>query len=181
MKTNLIPVSIGFLLFFVVISCVKDTDFDQADEIVLTPTVELDLIYFNLSASDFFDPNTSNQILTVRDTTELRFLNDVEVQENLRRAEFYFKFTNSIAREFQADFQFLSPQNDTTYTAQTTVTQGSVSNPISTEFIENVEGDAINDLTRASRVVVSVTIPSSNANLEGDLNLQSKVTYYVEL
>lgn len=181
MKTNLSPVIAGFLLFFLVVSCIKDTDFDQVDNVDLTPTIDLDLIYFNLSASDFFDPNTSNPILTVRDTTELRFLNDIEIQKNLKRAEFYFKFTNSIDREFQADFQFLSPQNDTTYTAQTVVTPGTVSNPVITEFIENVEGTDINDLTLASKVVVSVTIPSSNANLEGALNLQSKVTYYVEL
>lgn len=181
MKTNPTSFLIGFLLFFVVVSCVKDTDFDQADDIVLTPRVELDLIYFNLSANDFFDPNTSNQILTVSDTTQLRFLNDVEVQENLRRADFYFKFTNSIERTFEAEFQFLSPQNDTTYVAQTTVAQGSVANSIITEFTEIVEGAEISDLTQASKVIVSVTIPSSNANLEGALNLQSKVTYYVEL
>ncbi|GHC49212.1 hypothetical protein [Ulvibacter litoralis] len=181
MKTNLSPVVAGFLLFFVFVSCIKDTDFDQVDNVDLTPTIDLDLIYFNLSASDFYDPATSTSVLTVSDTTELRFLNDIEVQRNLKRAEFYFKFTNSIEREFQADFQFLTPQNDTTYTAQTVVAQGTVSNPIITEFIENVEGADIVDLTQASKVIVSVTIPSSNANLEGALNLQSKVTYYVEL
>jgi hypothetical protein len=181
MKKNL------FLPFLVVstcllfMACVRDTDFDQANDIVLTPVVELDLIYFTIEAGDFFDETTNTPILTLTDTTDIRFLDDTEVQENLRRAEFYFKFTNSIPREFQIDFQFLSEQNDTTYTAQTFVNEGAVSEPVITEFLENVEGEGILQLTQSRKVVVSVTIPSSNADLEGELNLQSKTTYYLEV
>ena len=180
MKKNLTyPFVLALALIFFA-SCVKDTDFDQADDILLTPVIELDLIYFNLEASDFFDSNTSNPILTIRDTTDLRFLND-GISNDLVRAEFYFKFTNSIPRNFDVLFQFLGEQNDTTYVTQTSVLEGSIQSPVITEFLHNVEGDAISELTQASKVVVSVTIPSSNANLEGELNLQSKTTYYLEL
>jgi len=161
-------------------ACIQDTDFDQAEDIALTPVVELDLIYFNLRANDFFDTINSNPILTVRDTTEIRFLDDSSLQESLKRAEFYFKFTNSIPRSFQVDFQFLSETNDTTYVAGTSVTEGAPTTPVVTEFIENVEGEAILQLTQANRVVVSVTIPSSDENLEGTLNLKSKTTYFLE-
>jgi hypothetical protein len=161
-------------------SCIKDTDFEQADDIAVTPVVELNLIHFKVSGGDFFDSITSTPILTLRDTTELRFLDDQEIQESLLRAEFFFSFTNSIPRDFLVDFQFLSESNDTTYLTQTNVNQGSVQNPVVTEFVENIEGDAILQLTQASKVVVSVTIPSSNAQLEGELNLQSKTTYYLE-
>lgn len=180
MKKNLTVPYLGVLLLFLVSACIKNTDFDQANDILLTPVVELDLIHFDLSASNFYDTITSNSILTVRDTTLLRFLNDEEIQTSLMRAEFYFKFTNSIERDFQVVFQFLSEQNDTTYVTQTAVGQGTISNPVITEFVENVEGASIDDLTMAYKVVVSVTIPSSNAMLEGNLNLQSKTTYFVE-
>jgi hypothetical protein len=49
-----------------------------------------------------------------------------------------------------------------------------------TEYIENVEGDDILRLTQANKVVVSVTIASSEENLEGILNLKSKTTYFLE-
>ncbi|HBY68312.1 MAG TPA: hypothetical protein DEG69_11480, partial [Flavobacteriaceae bacterium] len=68
--------------------------------ILLTPVVELDLIYFNLTAGDFFDSSTSNPRLTVRDTTELPFLDDGFVQDGLKKADFLFKFTNGIPRRF---------------------------------------------------------------------------------
>ncbi len=178
-KTLSIPIFVVFVCLFIT-ACIKDTDFDQAEDIALTPVVELDLIYFNLRASDFFDTINSNSILTVRDTTEIKFLDDSGLQESLKRAEFYFKFTNSIPRNFQVDFQFLSELNDTTYVTQTLVNQGATTTPVITEFVQNVEGDDILELTKANKVVVSVTIPSSDENLEGTLNLKSKTTYFLE-
>ncbi len=178
-KTLSLPIfAVCVCLFFT--ACIKDTDFDQAEDIALTPVVELDLIYFNLRADQFFDTINSNPILTVRDTTEIKFLDDSSLQESLKRAEFYFKFTNSIPRSFQVDFQFLSETNDTTYVAGTSVAEGTPTTPVITEFVENVEGDGILQITKANKVVVSVTIPSSDENLEGTLNLKSKTTYFLE-
>lgn len=161
-------------------ACVKNTDFDQADNIVHSPIVELDLIYFTLHGRDFYDSITATPILTFRDTTEIKFLDDTSLQKNLKRAEFYFKFTNSIPRNFQVSFQFLNEANDTTYFTQTSVDEGNLATPVLTEFVENVEGEAILQLTQASKVVVLVRIPSASENLEGSLNLKSKTTYYFE-
>lgn len=164
-----------------VCSCVKDVDFDQAQNITLTPVVELDLIYFNLDAGDFFDTISNTQRLTVRDTTEIRFLDDTGVQESLKRAEFLFNFTNTINREFQVEFQFINEMNQETYYTSTTVSAGNVGNPVATQFIENVEGPEILELTMADRVVVSVTVETIDETVAGELNLQSKTTYYLEI
>ncbi len=178
-KTLSLPIFVVCVCLFFT-ACIQDTDFDQAEDIALTPVVELDLIYFNLRADQFFDTINSNPVFTVRDTTEIKFLDDSSLQESLKRAEFYFKFTNSIPRSFQVDFQFLSETNDTTYVAGTSVSEGTPTAPVITEFVENVEGDNILQITQANKVVVSVTIPSSDENLEGTLNLKSKTTYFLE-
>ncbi|UAB79910.1 hypothetical protein INR76_07120 [Marixanthomonas sp. SCSIO 43207] len=180
-KTNLYVPALLVLVFTFFTACVRDTDFDQAEDITLTPVVELDLIYFNLEANDFFDSSTSNPRLTVTDTTELPFLDDGFVQDDLRKADFLFKFTNSIPRNFDVNFQFLNPENVETYSTQTSIAPGSTNNPQPTDFTETVEGQELIDLTQASKVVVSVTIESSNENLEGELNLKSKTTYHLEL
>ena len=180
MKNNLkrlFPFAILFLSF---LSCIKDTDFDNAEAITLTPIVDLNLIHFDIGAEEFYDETTATPILTVRDTTEIRFLDDPEIQESLLRAEFYYKFTNSIPRDFLVDFQFLSEANDTAYVFQAFVDQGTLNNPVQSEHIDNVEGEEIIQLTLASKLVVSVTLSSSDENLEGNLNLQSKTTYYLE-
>lgn len=178
-KMHQISLFTAFVCFFFT-ACVRDTDFDQAEDIALTPVVELDLIYFNLQASSFYDSINSLPILTIRDTTEIKFLDDNTLQENLKRAEFYFKFTNSIPKSFQVEFQFLTDQNDLTYIMGTQVNQGVLNTPVLTEFTEVIEGEAILELTQANKVVVSVTIPSSNENLEGTLNMKSKTTYFLE-
>ncbi|MRT16639.1 hypothetical protein F3C99_06675 [Vitellibacter sp. q18] len=178
-RTLTLPFLVGCVCLFFT-ACIRDTDFDQAEDVALTPVVELDLIYFNLRADQFFDTLTGTPILTLRDTTEIKFLDDSSLQESLKRAEFYFRFSNSIPRDFLVDFQFLSEANDTTYVAQTAVDRGALNAPVITEFIENVEGEDILRLTQAHKVVVSVTIPSSDANLEGTLNLKSKTTYFLE-
>ena len=180
MKKNLTWLCAIFLMSFLFASCIKDTDFDRADDIALTPVIELNLIHFDLYGSDFFDAVTSTPILTVRDTTEIRILDDQEIHESLIRAEFYYKFTNSIPRDFDVDFQFLSEENDTTHVTQTNVVQGSLTNPVITEHVDIVEGEEIMQLTQASKVVITVSIPSANENLEGNLNLQSKTTYFLE-
>jgi hypothetical protein len=181
MKTNLVNSYLAVIVVSVLLSaCVKDTDFNQADDIVISPVVELDLVHFDLPSIRFFDTIASTPVLTVRDTTDLRFLNDEEVRLNLKRAEFYFKFTNGIQHEFQIDFQFLTPQDDLIYVSQTQVSPGTSSNPVVTEYTDNIEGALLEQLTLAEKLVISVTIPSSNANLEGNIKLQSKATYYLE-
>ncbi len=181
MKKNLLKPFAVIFLCLLVFACVKDTDFDQAEDIALTPVVELNLIYFDIEAGDFYDDINDIPLLTLSDTTEIRFLNDSEIQESLRRADFFFKFTNSIPRNFQVEFQFISEQNDTTYATQTTVAEGNLQTPVITEFEEIIEGDEILQLTMANRVVVSVTISDASPDLEGNLNLQSKTTYYLDI
>ncbi|WP_339701684.1 hypothetical protein [uncultured Marixanthomonas sp.] len=181
MKTNLSMPILVTLACIILSSCVRDTDFDQTEDISLSPVVELNLIYFNLKASDFFDSVTSTPRLIVRDTTELPFLDDNFVQEDLVKADFLFEFTNSIPRRFDVDFQFLDDSNVETYSTGTGVAQGSSQNIQTTEFTQTVEGNDLIQLTKASKVVVTVTIPSSNENLEGELNLKSKTTYFLEL
>lgn len=181
MKTNLLLPFIGILASVMLFSCVKDTDFSQAENVTLRPVVELDLIYFNAEAQDFFDPVTNTSILTISDTTEIRFLDDTGVQESLIRAEFLFDFTNSIPRTFQVEFVFLTEENEETYRTETTVQEGTELAPVLTQFLETVEGEDITQLTMADKVVVAVTILSSDENLTGTLNLKSKTTYYLEI
>lgn len=166
-----------FLLFF---SCIKDTDFDQSNDINISPVFELDLIHFNLDASDFFDTINNIPLFTIRDTTQIKFLDDSFSRENLKRAVFEFNFTNSIPKEFRVNFQFLRSRQRVTYETETVITAGTVQNPNAYQFIEDVEGAKIDSLTRADRVVVTVTIPPSNDSIQGVLNLKSKTTYYFE-
>lgn len=172
--TWLLIIAVIFLTF----SCVRDTNFDET--IQVSPIVELNLIHFNLDAGEFYDDTTSTPILIVRDTTEVSFLNETTIQESLKKAEFYYKFTNSIPKDFLIDFQFLDDANIITHTTQVSVTQGSINSPSLTEHFDIVEGIQLTQLLESTKLALIVAISSSDENIVGNLNMQSKTTYYLE-
>jgi hypothetical protein len=167
----------SILLF---VSCFDGTDFDQTNEVVLTPEIELDLIYFNLEASNFYDYANNTEVLVVEDTTDLDFLGGSDINDIIKGADFYFEFTNTIARGFNVSFDFLNNDNVSKYLMQTTVSPGSENTPVVSYFVQSLDALQIKELTKANKVLVTVTIPSSSQDLSGVLNLQSKTTYYLQ-
>ena len=168
----------SILLF---VSCFDGTDFDQTNEVVLTPEIELDLIYFNLEASNFYDYANNTEVLVVEDTTDLDFLGGSDINDIIKGADFYFEFTNTIARGFNVSFDFLNNDNVSKYLMQTTVSPGSENTPVVSYFVQSLDVLQIKELTKANKVLVTVTIPSSSNDLSGVLNLQSKTTYYLQI
>ena len=168
----------SILLF---VSCFDGTDFDQTNEVVLTPEIELDLIYFNLEASNFYDYANNTEVLVVEDTTDLDFLGGSDINDIIKGADFYFEFTNTIARGFNVSFDFLNNDNVSKYLMQTTVSPGSENTPVVSYFVQSLDALQIKELTNANKVLVTVTIPSSSQDLSGVLNLQSKTTYYLQI
>jgi len=165
------------MLFFT--ACVKDTDFDQTDDILLTPIVELDFLLFNLDSETFSDIGVNNLIVT--DTTNFDFLNDEFFVDNLIRAEYFFKYTNSLPVDFISEYKFLDDNNELHYEIIFPVGAGSVNAPLITEHIENIEGEGLLALTNAGKVVVNIIASTPVDNLGGTLKLQSKTTYYLRI
>ncbi len=174
-KHNLLFSLTIIMLFFS--ACIKDTDFDQTDNILVTPIVELDFLFYNLNSESFSDIGVNNLIIT--DTTNFDFLNEEFVVDNLIRAEFFFKYTNSLPVDFITEYKFLDENNESHYEVIIPVGSGTVVTPLITEHIENIEGDDIIALTNAEKIVVNIIASIPVDNLEGNLKLQSKTTYYL--
>ena len=81
--TKLFFLLTSILLF---VSCFDGTDFDQANDVVVTPEIELDLIYFNLDASSFYNNANNTEVLVVEDTTDLDFLGGSDINDILKGA-----------------------------------------------------------------------------------------------
>ena len=171
-----------FLLSSVIIffsACVKDTDFNQTDDIVVSPILELDFLFFNVDSTNFSDLGVNNLVLT--DTTYFDFLNDEFTVDNLTRAEFFFRNTNSFSTQFTTQYQFLDENNISHFEILIPVDAGTISNSVITEHTENIEGEDILNLTMAEKVVVNIMASSSVDDQDGVLNLQSKTTYYLRI
>ena len=174
-----------YLLFSIVIlslfftACIKDTDFDQTDDIVVSPVFEVDFLFFNVSSENFSANGINN--LVVSDTTDFNFLNDDFIIDNLEKAEFFFKNTNSFPIEFNTQFQFLDDNNELHFEVTIPINSGNINNPVITEFTELIVQEDLVNLTMANKVVINIIASSSVENLEGSLKLQSKTTYYLKI
>jgi len=178
----------NFFLFFSIViaslffsACIKDTDFDQTDDIEITPALELDFVFFTLDANRFYDIDAGEYNLVVSDTTDFTFLNDEFTSENLLRAEFLFKSTNSLPVDFISKIDFLNASYEVFYTIQFPVNSGTINNPTITEFIQVIEGNDMELLTQADKVIVSINASTSVENLEGVYKFQSKTAYYLKV
>lgn len=169
-------VAVAFTLF----SCVKDTDFEQADEIVLTPEAEVDFLYFTLTIEDFEPLPISEVELAVIDTTEIDFLDDDFAIENITRADFFFKVTNTFPVGGEVNLRFLSEDNVPFYEINFPIALSQNSTPEVTEFTQVISQEEIEQLTQNNKVAVRINIETDDQNLEGSLNLQSKTTYYLQ-
>ncbi len=178
-KINLIFLLLIPILFFY--ACVKDTDFNQTDDIEVTPVLELDFLFFNLEAENFLDINTGEYNLFVSDTTDYTFLNDEFTADNLLKANFLFKTTNSLPVSFTSQIQFLNSNNEIFYEILFNSDSGTINNPTLNEFTQTIEGSQITELTQADRVIVSITASANVDNLEGLFNFQSKTTYFLKV
>lgn len=169
------------VLFCCLSSCVKDTDFEQADQITLSPVYELDLVYFTVEPAMFEPSSALGDTFRVTDTTNIRFLDDSFIQESLTRAEVFFKLTNSIPRDFKLEVEFMTLANELQYQFEVPISGGTIDAPVITEQLEVFEtAEALVSLTRSSRLVISVSSPESLGGLDGTLNLQSKSAYFLE-
>lgn len=161
-------------------SCVKDTDVNQVDDVVLNPVVEVNFIYFTLQVDDFqLDPLFEGN-LTVVDTTEIRFLDDDFAVDNIKEAEFFFRVSNTFPVGVNANFTFISEDNEPYYEINFPIQLSDDGNPVITEFTQTISDTDIELLTLNDKVIATIHLQSNDQNLEGILNLQSKTIYYLE-
>lgn len=177
MKKKLI---ISGLLLGVCAACIRDTDFDQVEDFVWQPISEVNFIYTTIHYGQMDSLPGNSDLLTVVDTTEIRFLDENFMQESLRRVDFYFKTTNGFTLPLEAHFQFLSEENEPFYEISFDIPLGNFENPVVSEHTQTILGEDITLFTQNDKVVLSFTTPAPQDSIPGTLNLQSKATFYIE-
>jgi hypothetical protein len=172
----------AMMLFFVLVitSCVKDVDFDQADEIFLRPKIQADLLIFNVDPQAFQDEKTGSFRPVIRDTVRLEFLDDSYIQKDLQEVEFSFRYTNTFPQEFLSKISFLSENNRVQHSVNFNINAGGAGTPSVTERIELIENDQIHVIRRSIKMVVEIEVLPNNEEFAGDLRFASKGLFSFE-
>lgn len=169
----------GLLLLFLA-ACIRDTDFDQVEDFVWQPISEVNFIYTTIHFGQLDTLPGNSDLLTVVDTTEIRFLNENFMQESLRQVDFYFKTTNGFSLPVEARFNFLSEENEPFYEIVFDIPSGNPETPVISEHTHIILGEDITLFTQNDKVVLSFITEAPQDSIPGTLNLQSKATFYIE-
>lgn len=178
MLKRIIPI----LWLLTITSCVKDVDFEQVENIVLSPVLESSLLFFDFPASEFEEP-TGTAIVTVGDDLELDVFTDEFLRDNLIKAEFFFEITNSIDRSFRADIIMFDENDQITYMFAINVIPNGNAEVITTHT-EVFEAALLEQLKNAVRLELelnmfpSVTGIPLNQNSSGNIKMRSKATLF---
>lgn len=166
-------------IFFVATSCVKDMDLDQAQEIVIPPSVALDLIYATIDSSDFVSTGASGPLIA-RDEVRLEFLDDDYIRDGLMRADYNFIFENSFTQSFNAKITFLSESNRVKYRVDFVIPAGSAASPTTIDYTEIIDVDEITAIRESIKMFVEIEMVPNGEDFEGELQLRSKAFYKFE-
>ena len=185
---RLIPLLTGFTLL-VCLACVKDVDFDQIENVVLTPVYEVDLIYSQFDTDDYIDnqlpPDTPIVVPPIRDTLNYDLTSTDFAIENLDRIELTFEFRNTIETSFEFTYQFLSSSNQPVGVSRTifvTPGEGENTQPVISYSDPNpivIDDQELDQLSTARRLATELRVNNANSNLRGRLELRSKAAYYI--
>ena len=174
-------------LLLIASSCVKDVDFDQANSFAINPVLETSIVYFNEPANTFFVNDAGEEIEEAQDATVIKVFNDDFLVDNLIKAIFTFKITNSVKRGFQTRIDFLNTEEEVQHTFTVNTMASTNNEDIITDYIEVFEGDALVALKATNKIVFTAILSPStdgsviNQNTIGRIELKSKATFFLNI
>ncbi len=187
MKTKKVYLLLCILIMALfTVSCVEDLDFDQVEDVVLTPVYEVDFIYSTFDTREFIDPNIDPSItipqVAVDDTLNYDLLGTDFIVDNLERVELTFEFRNTIERDFDLTFGFLNDAGSPIgpiYNLTALAGNGEGTEPVVTTEVIVLDSATINVLGAATKLVSVISVNNVNSALQGILEIRSKGSYFI--
>jgi len=179
---NILPLIIVLGVCF---SCIKDTDFDQATPITLTPIMEVSLVENQETADSFLDAS-GTEVLFISDLIVLDILSSDFIKDNLTKAELVFEVTNSLNKAFQIKMYFYDPADMLQHSFFIDIDNSPSHIPLVTEHTEVFDMVSLATLKASTKLEITITLVSSamgsvlTPDSEGSMRLISKGILYLE-
>lgn len=163
------------LIFF---ACTKDVDFNQINDLEISPVIESSLVFFDEPANRFLE--NENEVLITQDFIMVDFFDDEFVVDNLVRTDLVFETENSINRRFDLQIDFFDNSGQLQHSFS--ITQEPLSNNNYTEVFED---DALDALKNTTVIVFTLRLssgnPAINETTPGSIKLKSKAVFYFNI
>jgi len=173
-------------VFGTCLSCIKDTDFEQAEALTISPVIKVNLVKV-LETPDSFLDSTGAEVSFISDQVVLEVFNSDFVVENLTKAELVFGIINSINKEFEIKIDFYDIYETLQHSFTIDIANSPSNIPLFTEYIEVFEGVSLTALKSSNKLDITISLSSSptgsvlTSDSEGSIHLTSKGVFYLNL
>ena len=113
-------------------------------------------------------------------TTNLNFIRDGFIQNDLSRIDFTFNTANSFKQSFNTIVTFLDEAGQVNYEFSFFVPGSGTGEPVNSTYIESIMGDDLRRFKKAVSLQVSSSIILSGDPIMGALDFKSKARLYFE-
>lgn len=178
-KNCFLYILVMFVLNSTLISCTKEIDFNQVNDIEISPILETSLIFFDATAPDFFIGGS--ELSVVQDFVLIDVFNSTFINDNLIKTEFVLETINSINRGYSLRIDFLDNSNQLQHSFTTTAPASPSNSDVFSSHTEVFEGASLVALKQTSQLVFTLIMlpgpPINDATL-GRIHLESKNVFY---
>ncbi len=177
---------IGLCIIFSFNACIKDVDFTQAEDLSISPALEVSMIHFEEPARTFLDID-GVKLVMIRDSINIAIFSYQFLKDNLIKADFSFTATNTINRAYLAQTDFYNDLFELQHTFSFGVGASSNNQDVVVEYVEVFEGQNLEAIKATTNLVLTLTLQPSNdgsilnENMPGNLKLRSKASFYFEI
>lgn len=164
-------------------SCIKDIDLDQIDDLEINTTHVVPFVHFTLTSSNLLD-ELGNEMLSVSDTTRFPVFVGSYNENYLVQSDFNYKFTNTFNRQVILQHEFLDKYDNSLFIFQPI---NIVANSTDYEITQSIFEADITTILSIDKVVINVVMdsglpmldPSQNYsfNLESAVTLSYRITF----
>ncbi len=170
-----------FVLALICGSCTEELDFDQVDDFRYEPVIELSLAYYDYLAADFGEDDLGGRTVYVDSTTADLFSQEF-FDDNLKEAEFFLRYTNTIPRSFTTQIDFYNSNNEVVYTIPVSIPPYN-GTPVVVTATAYFDESNIYLLKETNLVTAEIVLEAGSPVLtpqsEGSLLFESSGTYYM--
>ena len=173
--------TIYFTLLLFLSSCSDNLNFNQLDDLVITPVYTSSLAYFTILPFQFFDETGTVQQSEISDISGFRVFENIYIKNNLVRIDFNVEVKNEFERDFTLNVEFLDDNNNITYKFSPLNIDAT---NLDYTYLEEIDVVANKNIKNTTQVKINARIENSttplNASDTKEFEFKSAVTLYIE-
>ncbi|WPR70072.1 hypothetical protein SLW70_08925 [Flavobacterium sp. NG2] len=180
-KPTLKNIYFVFLMLVLSSSCTSNLNFDQVNDLKLTPIAVANLTYFEAPAHEFVTNGVeTNAAFGAQNFDAFR---DSFFKDNLIQADFFFEITNTINRAYTIDLVLVDEFDQILYSINFVVpaSTGTPRVVTKTEIFKDAKLALLKQTKKMGFRVIMAPGPALTENSPGSLKLRSSATVYMEI